>query len=94
MDEFLIPTAKNYLIKYINSLARRNDHDAPTEGRYEFTKEDAILDLQLAINSGTIKPYRYYSKRWHWKEGTTYSRWNSLVNEAEKRLNFGVQKRS
>ena len=36
--------------------------------------EYATMDLMVAMDAGNVKPYRYYAKRWGWKDGTTYDR--------------------
>lgn len=44
---------------------------AATSAGIEFSDRLALVDLHAAIERGTLRPFRYYAKRWRWSERRT-----------------------
>ena len=65
MSEYKLTVPISVLKKVVQDLI---------ECKKVLTVEYATIDLMIAMDAGKVKPYRYYAKRWGWKEPTTYKR--------------------
>lgn len=94
MTEFRMPVPLSYLREIIRDKARKVTAERHKKEQglaykdFAFTMQDAILDIMLAKDKDDVKPYRYYAKKWGWKESTTYKRLPGIIESAAEWRNF------
>ncbi|MEM6286611.1 MAG: hypothetical protein AAF845_05600 [Bacteroidota bacterium] len=64
--------------------------DAKAKRGEEFSEDEAVLDVMLALDRNDLRPHRYLAKRWGWSASRAYRVLDALRTEAARWRRFGA----